>query len=178
MSKSVFIFLGAAAILAAQTGGRSYGRPAAAEEIQRRDLTVFSNGAGLLPGKGNAARGLKIYETKCVRCHHQRGEGKQGEYPALIGGQGTLATKKPKKTVGSYWPYATTLWDYVNRAMPFNQPRSLPPDDVYSLTAYILYLNGIVTETEQLDQNSLPAVKMPNRDGFIVDPRPDIKARR
>ena len=70
------------------------------------------------------------------------------------------------------------LWDYVNRAMPFNQPRSLSPDDVYSLTAYILYLNGIVTETEQLDQNSLPAVKMPNRDGFIVDPRPDIKARR
>ncbi len=178
MSKPVFVFLVGAICLAAQTGSGTYGRPATPEEIQRRDITVFPNGAGLPRGSGNAVQGVKIYEAKCTRCHNRRGEGKQGEYPALAGGQGTLATKSPKKTVGSYWPYATTLWDHINRAMPFNQPRSLPPDDVYAVTAYVLYLNGIVTETQELNQNSLPAVKMPNRNGFIVDPRPDIKARR
>ena len=174
MSKVVCLLLGAATLLTAQSSGR----PATAEEIQRLDITVFPNGAGLPAGSGNAAQGLKIYEVKCARCHNKRGEGKQGEYPALVGGKGSLGTKTPKKTVGSYWPYATTLWDHINRAMPFNQPRSLPPGDVYAVTAYILHLNGIVTETEELNQTSLPAIKMPNRNGFVVDPRPDVKARR
>jgi cytochrome c len=153
-------------------------RPATAEEIRQRDITVFPTGAGLPPGRGTAARGAKVYELRCVRCHGPRGEGKKGEYPALAGGRGTLATKAPRKTVGSYWPYATTLWDFIHRAMPFNQPRSLPVDDVYAVTAYVLYLNGIVAEAEEINQANLAAVKMPNRDGFIVDPRPDIKARR
>jgi mono/diheme cytochrome c family protein len=170
MSKFALLLLSAAA-LSAQ-------RPATAEEIQRRDITIFPNGAGLPAGQGNATQGLKIYELKCVRCHGQRGEGKKGEYPGLAGGQGTLGTKTPKKTVGSFWPYATTLWDHINRAMPFNQPRSLPPNDVYAVTAYVLYLNGILKETEELNQGNLASVRMPNRDGFIVDPRPDIKARR
>ncbi len=178
MSKLAAFFLLVTIILAAQTAGGGYGRSATAEEIERRGLTIFPNGAGLPAGSGNAAQGLKIYELRCVRCHNVRGEGRQGAYPALAGGLGSLGTKKPKKTVGSYWPYATTLWDHINRSMPFNQPRSLTPNDVYAVTAYILYLNGIVKETEQLDQKSLPAIKMPNRDGFIVDPRPDIKARR
>lgn len=178
MSSRVILLLAmaAAALPAAQSG--SYGRPATAEEIQRRDLTVFPSGAGLPPGRGNARQGLKIYELRCVRCHNKRGEGKQGEYPALAGGVGTLASGKPRKTVGSYWPYATTLFDFINRAMPFNQPRSLSPNDVYSLTAYVLFLNGIVKETDDLDQTSLPAIRMPNREGFINDPRPDIKSRR
>jgi S-disulfanyl-L-cysteine oxidoreductase SoxD len=173
MSRLMIALVGAA-ILAAQP----YGGPATAEETERRNLTVFPSGVGLPPGRGNAIQGLKIYELRCVRCHHQRGEGKQGEYPPLVGGKGSLGTKTPKKTVGSYWPYATTLWDHINRAMPFNQPRSLPPNDVYAVTAYILFLNGIIGETEDMSQTSLPAVRMPNRDGFIVDPRPDIKARR
>lgn len=178
MSKLVVLLLGAGAILGAQNRTGAYGRPATAEEIRRRDITVFPDGAGLPVGRGDAARGVKVYELRCARCHNQRGEGKQGEYPALVGGKGTLGTKKPKKSVGSYWPQATTLWDHINRAMPFNQPRSLPPDDVYAVTAYILFLNGIVKETEELNQLTLPAIRMPNRDGFVVDPRPDIKARR
>ncbi len=154
------------------------GRPATAEEIRARDITVFPNGAGLPAGGGDAVKGAKIYESRCALCHNKRGEGKAGEYPALVGGRGTLATKAPKKTVGSYWPYATTLWDYINRAMPFHQPRMLPPNDVYSVTAYILFLNGIVAETEPMNERTLPAVRMPNRDGFIPDARPDVKARR
>lgn len=179
MFKLLALFLAGMAIVSAQQGRpAAYGRPATAEEIQRHDLTVFPDGAGLPSGRGNAVKGAKIFELRCVRCHNQRGEGKQGQYPALVGGKGTLGTKKPKKSVGSYWPYATTLWDHINRAMPFNQPRSLPPDDVYAVTAYILFLNGIIGETEELNQSTLPAVRMPNRDGFVLDPRPDIKARR
>lgn len=158
----------------AQTGGR----PATSEEVRARDITVFPNGAGLPAGSGDAVKGARIYESRCALCHNKRGEGKAGEYPALAGGKGSLATRSPKKTVGSYWPHATTLWDHINRAMPFNQPRTLPPNDVYSVTAYILFLNGIIGETEQMNERTLPAVRMPNRDGFIADPRPDVKARR
>ncbi len=92
----------------------------------------------------------------------------------LVGGQGTLATATPRKTVGSFWPYATTVWDYVNRAMPFNEPGTLKPDEVYALTAYLFFLNGIVGETQVMDARSLPLVRMPNRDGFVSDPRPDV----
>ena len=94
----------------------------------------------------------------------------------LVGGKGSLATSKPQKTVGSYWPYATTLWDYIRRAMPFDHPGTLTPDEVYRATAYVLFLNGIVGEQDVLDQTTLPKVKMPNRNGFVADPRPDIAA--
>ena len=96
---------------------------------------------------------------------------------ALAGGQGTLKTPKPLKTVGSFWPYATTLWDYINRSMPFNQPGLLTHDQVYAVTAFVLELNGIVPTAAVLDAKSLPLVKMPNRDGFVKDPRPDIEKR-
>jgi S-disulfanyl-L-cysteine oxidoreductase SoxD len=92
----------------------------------------------------------------------------------LVSGEGTLTSDKPVKTVGSFWPYASTLFDYINRAMPFNAPQTLSPDQVYALTAYVLYLNGIVAETAVLDTNTLPSVLMPNRDGFVPDPRPDV----
>jgi cytochrome c len=97
-----------------------------------------------------------------------------GVGPALVGGQGTLDTAKPVKTVGSYWPYATTVWDYTNRAMPFDQPGSLKPPEVYAVVAYILNLNGIIRDDQMMDTKTLPKVKMPNRDGFVPDPRPDI----
>jgi cytochrome c len=97
-----------------------------------------------------------------------------------VGGQGTLRTAKPLKTVGSYWPYATTVWDYTNRAMPFDQPGLLKPPEVYAVVAYILNLNGIIGNSEVMDAKSLPKVKMPNRGGFVEDPRPDVgnKAKR
>jgi cytochrome c len=97
--------------------------------------------------------------------------------PALVGGQGTLATAKPRKTVGSYWPYATTVWDYTNRAMPFDQPGLLKPSEVYTVVAYILNLNGIIGNDQVMDAKSLPKVKMPNRDGFVADPRPDVGSK-
>ncbi len=172
MSKFLLLLFSVAAVC-----GQS-GRTATEEEIRQRDITVFPNGAGLPVGRGDAVKGLKIYESRCLLCHNKRGEGKAGEYPALVGGKGTLATKAAKKTVGSYWPYATTLWDHINRAMPFNQPRTLPANDVYSLTAYVLFLNGIIGETEEMNERSLPQVRMPNRDGFVPDARPDVKAKR
>jgi cytochrome c len=92
-----------------------------------------------------------------------------------VGGQGTLNTDRPVRTVGSYWPFATTVWDYIHRAMPVDSPGSLTPDQVYALTAFLLFRNGIIQETTVMDRESLPKVRMPNRDGFVPDPRPDWK---
>jgi len=162
----------------AQTTSIGLGRPASEAEIRKFDLTILPDGTGLPAGKGTAKRGESIFKEKCAECHNDRGEGRQGQYPALVGGQGTLNTPKPIKTVGSYWPYATTVWDYINRAMPFDHPRSLPADDVYSVTAFVLFLNGIVAETAELNEKTLPKVVMPNRNGFVPDRRPDVKSRR
>jgi S-disulfanyl-L-cysteine oxidoreductase SoxD len=154
------------------------GRAPTADEIRGADITVLPDGSGLPAGKGDAAAGEIVYSNRCAECHGTKAAGRKGEYPALVGGRGTLATAKPVKTVGSYWPYATTLWDEINRAMPFNTPRVLRPDDVYAVTAYILYLNGVVTRDQQLNEKTLPKIVMPNRSGFILDTRPDIKSRR
>jgi cytochrome c len=151
-------------------------RPATDAEIKAKDITVLPNGAGLPPGRGDAVRGKAVYKEKCATCHNENGEGRQGQYPALVGGARSLNTSKPLKTVGSYWPHATIVWDYIRRAMPYDQPRSLSADDVYSVTAFILYLNGIISESYELNPRTLPPVKMPNRDGFIPDPRPDVKS--
>lgn len=99
-------------------------------------------------------------------------------YPALVGGQGTLAIKNPVLTVGSYWPYATTVWDYIHRTMPYQKPGSLTVNETYSVTAFILLMNGIVDEKTDLNERNLAQVKMPNRDGFIPDPRPDVPMPR
>jgi len=155
-----------------------FGQPATAEQIRSADITVQPDGRGLPPGRGTAVAGEVVFRSRCVVCHNERGAGRPGEYPALVGGIGTLATSKPKKTVGSYWPYATTVWDHINRAMPFNTPHILPPNDVYAVTAYILFLNGIVQQNQELNEKTLPAIVMPNRNGFVMDSRPDIKAKR
>jgi mono/diheme cytochrome c family protein len=112
------------------------GRTPTADEVRRLDLSIPPSGEGLPQGSGTAERGKTVYETQCVRCHGATG--REGPQEVLVGGRGSLATAKPLKTVGSYWPYATTLWDYVNRAMPFDRPGTLPPDDVYAVTAYVL----------------------------------------
>ena len=153
------------------------GRVATPEEIRKRDISVAPDGSGLPVRHGTAAQGRRVYQMLCANCHGDRGQG-TGPYPALIGGQGTLASQKPVLTVGSYWPYATTVWDYIRRTMPYQKPGSLTIDEAYSVTAFILFMNGIVAEKTDLNERTLAHVKMPNRDGFVPDPRPDVPARR
>jgi cytochrome c len=161
----------------AQTPGYKLGRPATAEELRKRDISVAPDGAGLPVGRGTVTQGQQHYQMLCANCHGDRGQGVT-QYPALVGGQGTLRSKKPVRTVGSYWPYATTVWDYIHRTMPYPRPGSLTPDETYAVTAFILYLNGIVDEKAELNEATLPRVKMPNRDGFVGDSRPDVPTRK
>jgi S-disulfanyl-L-cysteine oxidoreductase SoxD len=142
-----------------------FGRPATPQEIAGWDIDVSPTGAGLPPGRGDARQGEAIFAAKCASCHGPHGEGKP--MVRLAGGVGTLRDKKPEKTVGSFWPYATTLFDYVRRAMPLNAPQSLSPDEVYAVSAYVLFLNGIVPQDAALDADTLVKIKMPNRDGFV-----------
>ncbi|MDR6582402.1 cytochrome c [Herbaspirillum frisingense] len=135
------------------------------------DIDVDAAGHGLPPGSGSVAQGQRVYAQTCAACHGDRGQGNPAD--ALVGGRGSLATAKPLKTIGSFWPYATTVFDFINRAMPYNAPKSLTADEVYAVTAYLLHLNGIVAADAVLDAVSLPKVRMPNRDGFIGDTRPD-----
>jgi S-disulfanyl-L-cysteine oxidoreductase SoxD len=143
------------------------GASVSAEEVARWDISIPPSGAGLPKGSGSARQGLQVYEQKCLACHGAKGVGKPAD--ALVGGVGSLASKTPLRTVGSYWPYATTLFDYVRRSMPITNPLSLSDDEVYAVSAYVLYLNGIVSEDDQMNAQSLPLVKMPNRDGFISE---------
>ncbi|WP_250501150.1 cytochrome c [Caballeronia sp. GAWG1-5s-s] len=146
------------------------GTPLNATEIAAWNIDVAPDGRGLPAGSGDVATGAHIFAAKCAACHGANGEGGLGD--RLIGGRGTLATDKPVRTVGSYWPYATTLFDYIRRAMPYNAPQSLSADEVYALSAWILNRNGIVPDDARLDAHSLAAIRMPNRDGFVPDPRP------
>lgn len=157
--------------LAAQSPRYGVGHAASPELIAERDITVLPDGSGLPPGSGTAADGAQIYERRCRECHGPEGQG--GDETGFIGKPADLTAQKPKKTVGSYWPYATTLWDYIHRAMPFKEPGTLSDEQVYAVTAYILHLNGLVGETDPVDAESLPKIMMPNREGFVGDPRPD-----
>jgi cytochrome c len=141
------------------------GETPSAAEIAVIDISIPPGGAGLPAGSGDARAGAKVYAAKCQACHGEKGAGKPAD--PLVGGMGTLASASPVRTVGSYWPHATTLFDYTRRAMPTNAPRSLTDDEVYAVTAYVLYLNGIISETHTLNAQSLPQVRMPNRGGFV-----------
>jgi S-disulfanyl-L-cysteine oxidoreductase SoxD len=145
------------------------GQPISPADLAAWDISILPDGRGLPPGRGSVKEGEAVYAAKCQSCHGEKGAGRPNE--ALAGGIGSLASAMPLKTVGSYWPYATTFFDYVRRAMPFQAPKSLSSDEVYALSAYILHLNGIVDADAVLDAKSLPDVKMPNRDGFMVFPR-------
>jgi cytochrome c len=144
-------------------------------EIAAIDIDVMPDGRGLPSGSGTAKRGKVVYESTCAACHgmNLQGVGITGG-AALIGGRGSIGTPKTKKTVESYWPYATTLFDYVKRAMPFNEPGSMKNDDIYAVSAYILSRAKIIKKTDVMSAKTLAKVKMPNRDGFIADPRPDV----
>jgi cytochrome c len=145
----------------------SIGERARPEQIRAWDIDVRADGAGLPAGSGSVLQGQALYQQHCLACHGDKGVG--GTAPRLVGGRGTLTGKAPVLTVGSYWPYATTLYDYINRAMPLDKPQSLKPDEVYALSAYILNQNGIIKADAVLDATSLPKVEMPNRNGFRPD---------
>jgi cytochrome c len=158
----------------AETPGHyGIGRAATDAEVAGWNIDIGRDGSNLPPGSGTVAHGREVFEQQCAACHGEKGEGGVGD--RLVGGQGTLATAKPIKTVGSYWPYAPTLFDYIRRAMPQNAPQSLSNEDVYAVAAYVLSMNGLLSADATLDAKSLSAIKMPNRKMFVGDPRPDVK---
>lgn len=165
---AVLALAGVAGVASAEPTG--LGRPAARSEIARAAISVAPDGTGLPAGRGSAMTGRAVYEAKCAACHGAKGEGNPA-FPRLVGGIGSLATSQPIGTIGSYWPYATTVWDYINRAMPYQEAGTMSADEVYGVTAYLLYLNGIIGQDTELNRQSLPKVEMPNRAGFVDDPR-------
>lgn len=170
----VCVMAAATLLLWGQLPSYGVGRAPVAEEIDAWGIVVGPDGKELPSGEGSAAAGREVFALRCAECHGTEGQGGDKGDP-LVGGEGTLTSPKPLKTVGSYWPYATTIWDYVNRAMPFDRPGTLTHDQVYAVVAYLLFLNGIIGEEDVINAATLPAVKMPNRDGFVPDPRPDLK---
>jgi S-disulfanyl-L-cysteine oxidoreductase SoxD len=164
---------GAAAILAASALAAEaphFGQPITPEELAPWDISIGPDGAGLPPGRGTPKEGEAVYAANCQACHGEKGAGRPNDM--LVGGFGTIAADRPAvKTVGSYWPYATTLFDYIRRAMPYQQSKSLTNDQIYAVSAYILHLNGVIGADDAIDAQSLPKVKMPNRDGFVPFPR-------
>jgi S-disulfanyl-L-cysteine oxidoreductase SoxD len=180
--KFLALFLIATACAGAAAQAPSYknvGRAPTAQEIQAMDIAVGTDGKELPPGSGSAKTGGVLFTQKCVACHGENQEG-SAQAPALVGGKGTLTSLHPKMTAGSYWPFATTIFDYIRRAMPRYQEGSLKADEVYSLTAFILFRNDIIKEDDVIDAATLPKIKMPNRDGFIpqnLDLIHDWKAR-
>lgn len=153
------------------------GTPATPEQIKGWDIAVRPDGHGMPPGKGTAAQGEEIFQANCAACHGEFGEGKD-RWPTLVGGLGTLKHDRPEKTVGSFWPYASTVFDYVKRAMPFGNAQSLSDDDIYALTAYLLNLNDIIKDQNfELNAKTLQEIRMPNADGFYPDDRETAEKR-
>jgi S-disulfanyl-L-cysteine oxidoreductase SoxD len=174
MSMRNCLTLSAAMLIAATTVASAqapqFGQAVTPADVAPWDISIGPDGAGLPGGRGTAKQGEAVYAAKCQACHGEKGAGRPND--ALVGGAGTIASDQPAvKTVGSYWPYATTLFDYIRRAMPWSETKSLSNDEVYAVSAYILHLNGIIGADDVLDAQSLSKVKMPNREGFIPFPR-------
>jgi len=150
---------------AASAAGQNLGHVATPDEIAAWDISIGPDGSGLPAGSGTPRQGEAVFAAKCAACHGENGGGKPND--RLVGGQGTLAGDAPVKTIGSYWPYATTIFDCVRRAMPLNESKSLTDDEVYAVVAYLLQQNRIIEEGDVMDARTLPQVRMPNRDGFI-----------
>ena len=184
--KTMLLAVSALAVLASSSlsadskpvGYYGYGKVASAAEIAGWDIDVRPDGRGLPDSSGAVEDGEMLYEDLCASCHGSFGEG-VGRYPVLAGGEGTLTEPRPEKTVGSYWAYTSTLFDYIRRAMPFPQPGSLNDEDTYAITAYVLYLNDLVDDDFVLSRETFPGVaKLPNYGNFTPDPRPDVNAKR
>lgn len=158
----------------AMADGFGLGRPATDAEIASWDIDVRPDGAGLPEGSGNALDGEEIFAEQCAHCHGDFGEGVD-RWPVLAGGHDTLTAERPVKTIGSYWPYLSTVYDYIYRAMPFGYAQSLEADDVYAITAYLLYMNDVVDDEEfELSHENFKEVRLPNEANFFADPRPDM----
>jgi S-disulfanyl-L-cysteine oxidoreductase SoxD len=168
----IAIIAGMIASVALAAGGSGYrgpfgvGRVPSKAEIKAKDIAVGPDGAGLPPGRGTVSAGEQVYQAKCAACHGPTGT--EGPRDKLVG------EKLPVKTIGSFWPYATTVFDYIRRAQPFNQPGSLTDEEVYAVTAWLLFRNQIIAADQVLDADTLPNVQMPNRGGFVPDPRPEV----
>ena len=158
----------------AEAASLGIGTHASPEVIVGWDIDIRPDGLGLPDGEGSVSSGEPLYESKCAGCHGLFGEG-EGRWPVLAGGENTLDTMRPEKTVGSYWPYASTLWDYIYRAMPYTAPQSLTHEEVYSIAAYVLYLNDIVGDDFISNKKTFSQIKMPNVANFYVDDRPDVE---
>ncbi len=161
-------------LLATPLAAEGLGRTATPEDIAVWDIDVRPDGLGLPQGRGTVEQGDKIFQERCATCHGVFGEG-AGRWPVLAGGQGSLTEDRPEKTIGSYWPYPSTVYDYVNRAMPFGAAQSLTPDEVYAITAYLLYLNDEVEEDFELTSDNFAALHLPNEDAFKPDDRPETE---
>ncbi len=169
------VAFGAALLVSAAAGAQAeklgLGTPATPEQIKGWDIDVRPDGHGMPGGKGTAAQGEEIFQTNCASCHGEFGEGKD-RWPTLVGGHGSLKHDRPEKTIGSFWPYASTVYDYVKRAMPFGNAQSLSDDELYAVTAYLLQLNDVIKDPNfELNAKTLQEIKMPNADGFYVDDR-------
>jgi mono/diheme cytochrome c family protein len=177
---AVLVVGGCTAAIAQTANYPGLGHTPTQDEIQAWNDSIGPEGKELPPGSGTAKQGEEIFANRCAACHGPNGEGSQLA-PRLVGGRGALNTPTPSRTLANYWPFATTIYDYINRAMPPKQQGSLGASDIYALTAFILYKNEIIPEGQVIDAKSLPKVKMPNRDGFVPDRLEDIhnlKARR
>jgi S-disulfanyl-L-cysteine oxidoreductase SoxD len=160
----VLMLAGAWTFAAAAQEGPGLGVPATPAQVAGWDVSIGPDGTGLPPGSGTAATGKTVYEAKCLACHGVDGAGQPND--RLVGGQGTLREAAPIRTVGSYWPYATTVFDYIRRAMPYVTPHSLTADETYAVTAYLLALNDVIAQDAVMDATTLPKVVMPNRANF------------
>jgi S-disulfanyl-L-cysteine oxidoreductase SoxD len=172
-SLAALAFALAAGAVPALAQNAGLGQSITEQDIKQWDIAILPDGTNLPPGSGTPAQGAKIFAEKCSACHGDAGKGGVAPYyPGLVGGQPLTNGIDTVKTIANYYAYATTIFDYTRRAMPYNMPRSLTDDEVYSLTAYILSLNKLIGDNDVMDAKTLPQVKMPNRDNFIM-PYPD-----
>ena len=161
----VFIFPFISFNLLAVEKGPNLGKPAPSKLIKQWDIDIFPSGKGLPKGQGTAVSGKKVYQTQCLSCHGVDGTGDSAD--ELAGASHSLTDTPPDKIIGTYWPYATTLFDFTRRAMPLNSPGSLNNNELYAVSAYLLFLNGLIDKDDIINANTLPKIKMPNRNGFI-----------